>query len=249
MRVLNLNAFKQKQHTVFILSYLGIEYFMQWFTKIQNLTNTQFVIVDNGQQVRTEEIKDIPVYQTSQNVGCAGGWNLICNIAFNHLGLTKIIIGQDDAIINETIIESLWNTSTDDILVGAYDRSFEFAAFSITKNYWNTIGMFDENFIYGGCEDNDYKHRAKLHNKFITSLNYSADLNMSLSSKYLGEQLKSSNEYNANYIKNKWGENYQYIHPFNDSTLPTNDCTIRAGLNSIYDNPNIFPSLTEYNTL
>ena len=68
MRVLNLNAFKQKQHTVFILSYLGIEYFMQWFTKIQNLTNTQFVIVDNGQQVRTEEIKDIPVYQTSQTV-------------------------------------------------------------------------------------------------------------------------------------------------------------------------------------
>ena len=246
---MNLNTFKQKQHTVFILSYLGIEYFMEWHTKLQNLTNIQFVIVDNGQQVRTNEITDIPVYQTSQNIGCAGGWNLICNIAFNHLGLTKIIIGQDDAIINESIITSLWNASTDDILVGAYDRSFEFATFSITKNYWDVVGMFDENFIYGGCEDNDYKHRAKLNNKFITSLNYSADLNLSLSSKYLGEQLKPSNEYNASYIKHKWGEQYEYIHPFNDASLRTDDYTIRDGLNSVYDNPAIFPSLTEYSKL
>jgi hypothetical protein len=246
---MNLHTFNPTKPTVFILSYLGIDYFKEWYTKIESLSDIQFVIVDNGQQIGTKEITDLPVYQTSQNIGCAGGWNLICNIAFNHLGLTKIIIGQDDAIVDGNIIKSLWNTSTDDVLVGAYDRSFEFAVFSITKHYWDTIGMFDENFIYGGCEDNDYKHRAKLNNKFITSLNYSADLNMSLSSKYLGEQLKSSNEYNANYIKRKWGEHYEYTHPFNDSSLRTDDYTIRDGLDSVYNNPAIFPSLTEYSTL
>jgi len=249
MKILNKEKFIKKPYHVFVLSYLGLGYFMQWSSNILSLDGVQIVLIDNGQQTLTETISDIPIYQTSQNIGCAGGWNLICNIAFNTYELDKIIICQDDSVINEDIIKSLWNTTTDDVLTGAYDRSFEFAVFSITKNFWSTVGLFDENFIYGGCEDNDYKHRIKLNGKSVMSLNYSADLNMSLSSKYLGEQLKSSNEYNANYIKEKWGESYQYNHPFNDTSLPTNDYTIRHGLNSIYDNPTKFPSLTEYNSV
>lgn len=249
MQILNKEKFNKKQYHVFVLSYLGIEYFMQWSKDIRSLDDVQIVLVDNGQQTFTETISDLPVYQTSQNLGCAGGWNLICNIAFNTYDLDKIIICQDDSTINEQIIKSLWSNTTDDVLTGAYDRSFEFAVFGITKNFWNNVGLFDENFIYAGCEDNDYKHRIKLNGKFFKSLNYSADLNLSLSSKYLGDQLSSSNEYNANYIKEKWGESYQYNHPFNNISLPTNDCTIHHGLMSVYDNPPTFPSLVEYNSI
>lgn len=249
MHILNRELFERKKYYIFVLSYLGIEYFMQWSKNIRASHDIQFVIIDNGQQEFTETISDIPVFKTSRNIGCAGGWNLISNIAFNTYELNKIIICQDDSVITEEIITSLWDSTTDSILAGAYDRSFEFAVFGLTKKLWNDVGLFDENFVYAGCEDNDYKHRIKLNGKSFISLNYSADLNMSLSSKYLGDQLVPSNEYNATYIKEKWGGSYEYTHPFNDPSLPTNDCTIRHGLSSIYDNPSTFPSLIEYNSI
>lgn len=248
MKILNEQMFKRKPYTIFVLTFLGIDYFMQWSTQLREHPEIQFVLVDNGMQDTIDAISTIPIYQTSRNIGCAGGWNLQCQIAFNRLGLDKIIIAQDDSIINEQIVKSIWEQTTDDVIVGAYDRSFEFAVFGITKDYWNYVGFFDENFIYGGCEDNDYKYRAKLVNKRVISLNYSADLNQSLSSKLLKDQLHSSNVYNADYIKRKWGANYEFIYPFNDKNLSTT-VGIMEGLASVYDNPPTFPSVMEFDML
>ena len=54
-------------------------------------------IIDNGNQ----KISGHQHYKTKKNIGCAGGWNLICYIAFEYLGLEKIVIGQEDVIIEE----------------------------------------------------------------------------------------------------------------------------------------------------
>ena len=43
--------------------------------------------------------------QAKKNIGCAGGFNLICYIAFEYLGLEKIIIGQEDTIVEEKEME------------------------------------------------------------------------------------------------------------------------------------------------
>jgi hypothetical protein len=249
MQIFNEELFNHKKYTVFILTYLGLDYFTQWaLPLIEKQTDIQFVMVDNGLQ-QIETIPSLPIYQTSQNIGCAGGWNLICQLAFNRLNLNKIIIGQDDAIMTVDMIKSVWDSTNNDTIAGAYDRSFEFAIFGITKNYWNEVGLFDENFIYGGCEDNDYKHRSTLANKKVISLNYSANLNQSLSSKLLGDQLSSSNQYNAEYIKRKWGEHYEFVTPFNNSTLTPGSLELGDALRFIYDNPLIFPSVMEYTSV
>jgi hypothetical protein len=249
MKIFNEQSFQHKKYTVFVLTYLGIDYFMKWSKPLQFHDDIQFVLLDNGMQGGVKDIETMPVYQTSRNIGCAGGWNLQCQIAFNRLGLDKIIIAQDDSIINDVIIKSIWESTTDDTIAGAYDRSFEFAVYGITKNYWNQVGMFDENFIYAGCEDNDYKHRSKLVNKRVISLNYSADLNQSLSSKLLGEQLQSSNHHNAEYIKQKWGEQYEFTHPFNDKHRASNNLEMGEALQFVYDNPENFPSILEYKSI
>lgn len=248
MNILNLEKFQQKPITMFIQTLLGYEYFITWSTQITKSDNIQFVVVDTGQQEVLKTIIDFPIFQTERNIGCAGSWNLICNLAFNHFGLDKIVIGQDDSICTEQMITSIWERTDDDTIVGGYDRSFEFALFGITKTYWSTVGMFDENFIFAGCEDNDYKHRAKLLNKQITSLNYSADLNSSICSKVLGEDLKPSNEYNANYIKQKWGSNYEFITPFNHPSLSPTECGIATTLSSMY-NCEVFPSILEFRSV
>lgn len=249
MKVINLGSFKEKPYTVFILTYLGLPYFVKWSHLVRESQNIQFVLVDNGNQNLSGVINEFPIIQTSENIGCAGGWNLACKLAFEFFTLDKCVIGQDDAIFDEVMIESVWKHTTDDTLVGAYNRSFEFSLFGITKVLYNTVGKFDENFIYVGCEDNDYKHRIKLSNKFVKSLNYSADMNSNLSSKFITENAREANEYNVNFIEYKWGKQYQYTHPFNNPLLNFNECQIYDGLMEVYGDIKKFPSELEYEKL
>ena len=48
------------------------------YNNITNVPNWASFIVDNGNQ---EEVPGIPTYKCSKNIGCAGGWNLICGIS------------------------------------------------------------------------------------------------------------------------------------------------------------------------
>lgn len=250
MRSTNLHLVDKNKIPVFILSCVGMEYFLHWSDSIRNdptVTNIQLIVVDNGSQDLSK--LNVPSFQTSQNVGCAGGWNLISQIAFNYFGMEKIIIGQDDGMFDTNMLLNVWNNTDDDTIAGAYDRSFEFSLFGITKNLWNAVGMFDENFIYVGCEDNDYKHRVTLLSKKVSCLNYSANMNGNLTSKYLGDQLTPSNLHNANYIKEKWGDRYQYTHPFNDPVRTANECVIRPEMKIIYGDITKFPSVLEFESL
>lgn len=225
---------------------MGMDYFSKWVEHVRSGIDMQIIIVDNGNQTIPTSLKDYPIFQASQNVGCAGGWNLISNIAFNLYDMDKIIIGQDDAMFNNEMITNIWNHSNEDVIAGAYNRAFEFSLFGITNSFWKTVGMFDENFIYVGCEDNDYKQRAKLLNKEIKCLNYSADMNVSLTSKHITQVAKPANIYNVQYLEAKWGTNYEYTHPFNDPSKSITTCEIYNGLTDVYGEIDKFPSLTEF---
>jgi hypothetical protein len=187
---------------------------------------------------------------TTKNIFCSGGWNLICDIAFNDLNLDKIIIGQEDAIFTDEILHEI-NKQTDyNTICGTYDRSFEFSLFGLHSQTFKTVGRFDENFILAGNEDNDYKHRCKIHNININSLNISADYNISLT----GKERAVFNNINSTYLLKKWGEYsptnnkiYKYETPFNSNlkqVLLTPDYKNYFKLDNTH---NLFMSTIEYN--
>jgi hypothetical protein len=163
--------------------------------------------------------------------------------------LDGVIIGQDDAVFDEMMLAKLYEELNDNTLVGAYDRSFEFSLFGITKNLYSDVGLFDENFIYVGCEDNDYKHRIKLANKHVKGLNYSASMNSNLTSRFITENARSANTYNVDFIEQKWGGNYEYKTPFNNPKYKFNECQIYGGLLDVYGPIDKFPSQLEYEKL
>jgi hypothetical protein len=69
-----------------------------------------------------QPIEDMLYYTTTENIGCGGGWNLILDIAFNHLGLEKVLIGEEDAQFNQEIINTLWEHATPDRLMTTYGK-------------------------------------------------------------------------------------------------------------------------------
>jgi len=247
MKILNKDTWKPKKYLVFITTYCGLEYFNTWSYAARNSENIQLVVIDSGNQEVAKHFTDFPIYQASRNIGCAGCWNLAANIGFNLYRADKIIIGQDDAMFDENIIQRIWDETNDEWLVGAYDRGFTYALFGITRTFWNTVGVFDENFLYSSYEDNDYIHRTRLLGKNWKSLNYSADLNLSLAGRTLGNNIR---EINKNYMIEKWGHfEGVYPTPFNDPSIPANECRLHTNLTKTYGSIDTFPSFLEFENL
>jgi hypothetical protein len=203
---------------VFILGYSGADYFSNWHSQVKFGDNIKFYYIDNGNQKLDSYLQNMLTYQTSQNVFCSGGWNLICDIAFNSLNLDKIIIGQEDALFTDEVLYEIHRCTSFNQICGAYDRSFEFSLFGIHKDIFQKVGRFDENFILGAYEDNDYKQRCKLNNINIISLNVSANHNCSLTVELRSKYDKN----NSSYLHKKWGNHsdkiykiYEYEQPFN----------------------------------
>ena len=231
---------------VFILGYCGIGYFDGWFDPSNYSETTSFYIVDNGSQTFPNRLQSRHVYSSSRNIGCAGGWNLISHIAFDYTNMDKIIIAQEDGQFNQQMLDEMWENISSDTLVGGYNRSFEFALFGLHRDLYRDVGDFDENFIFGGCEDNDYKHRMKLMNKQLLQMNYDANLNCSLSVKLEADVLAKTGVYNGNYIEMKWGKNYEFVHPFDDPQMNKDNIPIQQGLIEVYGDITEYPSKDEY---
>ena len=190
-------------NNVFVLSYSRIDQFCSNYEKHSDIN---YHFIDNGQQKRIPAFAS-SFYETSKNIGCAGGWNLICLIAFEHMKLKKILITQDDVRIPESFfIEAL--DQTYDNIVGILSPYFEFSAFTITRDIFNKIGYFDENFINVYGEDADYKQRCYLNNIHIDSLYLNPKLNDNATIK--DNPSLNRLTMNIKYLNKKWGNS---IHP------------------------------------
>lgn len=227
------------EYNYFVLGYNAIDYFNTWYDRNQ-FQNTNLRFIDNGNQKIPESMEEKVIHQNQNNLGCSGGWNLICDIGFNYYNLDKIIIGQEDGRVSEEIFEALLNTCDKDNMCGTYNNGFEFSTFAIHKDTFKKIGRFDENFVFVGCEDNDYKHRASLVNVSIHTLGISHTYNCSIANNDSVKPKKAST-HNADYIEKKWG-NYKYSIPFNGKdTNKYTDYFIE-----LYGNPKKFPSELEF---
>lgn len=198
----------------FVLSYSRGKEFQAVYPSLD------YFLVDNGNQSISSNFK------TSSNIGCAGGWNLICSIAFDYYCLDKIIILNDDINLPVFFFDQALEQCSDTSIVGILQPYFEFSAFAITKNTYQTIGKFDENIdkVYG--EDADYKQRARLLGISVDSLYMSSRIyNESASSK---ESLAK----NIKYLNKKWGNSINPSavaradnQPPFKLTKPTIECT------------------------
>lgn len=187
---------------VFILGYGSSTTLDKWFDATLFDPRIQFFIVDNGKQTYSAKLQPYVIYSTGVNIGCAGGWNLICEIAFSDYKFDKIIISNEDNFFTNEWILDIWDKSTDTNIQGCYDRAFEFSLFGLTKQLYKTVGRFDENFLMASSEDLDYKYRCKLLNYTVSSLNISADYNASETG---GDTIPDYQRLNHWYYQFKWG--------------------------------------------
>ena len=211
----------------FILGYQGFNYFKEKFDK-EKFPNTILRIIDNGNQ----KINEHQLYQTKKNLGCAGGWNLICYIAFEYLGLEKIIIGQEDLIVEENEMKDLIEKCDENTITALLKHPFEFSTFTLHKKTFKKIGLFDENCIDAYCEDADYKQRCYLSGIKIESLNKPNERNLGISRK-INKRIYDTITVNRIYIREKWGKSinenkidqmnerppYEFKYPFNKNNL------------------------------
>jgi hypothetical protein len=197
-----------KNYNLFILGYNAAG-FLDQFLKPSSFPNTNIKIIDNGQQLYTNHS---PYYTTTKNLGCAGGWNLICSIGFDYLGLDKIIISNEDNRYTEEYIELLDSQCSPTNIAGTYNHSYEFSLFCIHKDTYNKIGKFDENFVNGLYEDSDYKQRCKLKGITVSGLGIDGGV---LNNKQIGSRTITveNRRKNLNYLWKKWGLNFAFNRP------------------------------------
>jgi hypothetical protein len=187
------------KYPIYILSYKGAKFLEEWLF-VENYPNCEIYIIDNGPQTWTR-LKDRVVYSVDKNIGCAGGWNLMCDIGFKYHNNDKIIIGSDDALFSEEIAVALYDLIDDVSLPGTYDNGFHFAMFGLSNNLYNTVGRFDENFVNCTSEDFDYVYRClNLNIVNFPNLDISHRYNHNLVSSTVGIQAKK----NLEYIIKKW---------------------------------------------
>ena len=192
-------------NNIFVLTYSAAQNF---FDNTSPVKNSVYYIIDNGNQKYTPTF-DCRFFTASRNIGCAGGWNLICDIAFDSLQLDKIVITQDDAKINPDLITQALEETEGLMITGVIQPFFEFSTFVITRDVWNLVGRFDENFVYVYSEDADYKQRCMLSGVTINSL-YVENKNANFSASIKNNPAINRIEYNREYLKFKWGSS---VHP------------------------------------
>ena len=230
------------KYNLFILGYGAAPILENWFNP-DEFPNSKIRIVDNGRQTYSDNLKPYLYYTTTKNIGCAGGWNLVCQIAFDKLGLEKVIISNEDNLYLEEYLEALYDQCTPTNIAGTYDRAFEFSLFCIHRDTYKKVGMFDENVILVAGEDNDYKHRCELHGVNVSCLGISADFNASATG---GDTVPVVRDENIKYVVEKW-KNYTATEAFDNPDLTNNpERNITSRLAEAY-NVDTFPSIIEFN--
>lgn len=245
------------KNNIFVLSYSAAQSFFNNTNPVKNLL---YYMIDNGNQKYTPTF-GCNFFTTSRNIGCAGGWNLICDIAFDNLELDKIVITQDDAKINpDHIVQAL--EETDGLMItGVIQPFFEFSTFVITRDVWNAVGRFDENFVYVYSEDADYKQRCMLSGVVLNSL-YVENKNVNDSASIKNDPSIDRIKYNREYLQFKWGNSVHpnpyaqadFQPPFENKTpfqqeasgLSLDYIPLTKRIKNIYGELTEFPSETEY---
>jgi hypothetical protein len=233
---------------VFILTYLGMDYLNGWFNRANYPNHFEFFIVDNGQQRVPERLQEEhDIFVTTRNIGCSGGYNVMMSIGFDLFSYDKIILAQDDGKFTTDQLEYAFNNTTKNVIQGVYGNGFPYAICGMMKYHRDTVGRWDENYIYQRREDNDYTWRCNLLGIQIRDMGIHPHGNVSV---IPDDVAMAKHQHNIDYYYEKWGNPERFVHPFNNPFLsPFEDVPIRDSVKAIYGDIREFPSITEFSRI
>ena len=187
----------------------------------------EVVVLDNGKQ-NIIPAENLFVHAPPLPLSVAQSWNTLLDAIFSDHDKDFALILNDDIDMGEGmvsnvrfIIDCLYPDNGMKILFKS-DPEFEWSAFLISKDFYNTIGSFDEAFIGAYFEDKDYEHRAARHPD--TTIIYTCLLNPVVYNKSMSiakdETLNENYQHNQDYFIKKWGD--MPDSPFNKYKTPFN---------------------------
>lgn len=186
----------------------------------------------------------------------AASWNLGIEIAIERL-CDYILVINDDVVLSPWTIDNQieylenkekrdakvrmttgWSTGSNDVEMrnwpepnqnSPFVSGADFACFMITPDFFNEIGLFDENFQPAYFEDNDYHRRVLMAEYKIEIVTTAPYLHYgSRTQKESGVVNNFQFEQNKQYYKTKWGGGPGaeiFATPYNDPTLTIKDWT------------------------
>jgi N-acetylglucosaminyl-diphospho-decaprenol L-rhamnosyltransferase len=170
--------------------YNQLHYTKQCIASIRRCTAIPYelILVDNGSSDGTREylqqLEEATVIANEKNLGCAKAWNQgakasqgeIIGILNNDLvltpgwleGLLAFMKKTNHGIVSPALREGPLTYDLDRYALefanscrNATRRDLHAPCFLVSREVFEKIGLFDEGFAYGGCEDIDFFWRAK----------------------------------------------------------------------------------------
>jgi GT2 family glycosyltransferase len=182
------------------------------------ISDVNIYILDNGNQNIHIPSENIKCHVLTENLGVAGSWNYLINLAISE-GYENFLILNDDVILKKPsgIISQIIERYGENIL-HIPKQFYHMSAFILSKKIFMHVGEFDENFKKCFFEDNDYKYRVTLAG---FQIRYEDELGSEV---FRNSQTIELNPLLGGYIENKeyyikkWGgipTEEQYKTPFN----------------------------------
>lgn len=184
-----IHTMSTKPVSLVIPVYNQLDYTRQCLESIARCTEPPYelIIVDNASTDGTQDfLRDVKatVITNRQNLGCAKAWNQgvrashgdVIGILNNDIvvtkgwieGLLNFMAKADHGIVSPAAREGHLNYDLDAYAI-EFTRSCQAAARAelygaclvIKRDVFDRVGLFDEAFAYGGCEDIDFFWRAQ----------------------------------------------------------------------------------------
>jgi len=170
---------------------------------------------------------DVPTH-----LGCSGGWNVLIRHCFDKLNYDYIIVVGSDTCFKPGFVEAFirdLETIKPDFAVG---QDTMFNCWTMNRNCYEKIGLWDENFFPAYFEDGDYHCRIKLSDIVMKNVGDSG-----LFEHFGSATIKTNNERNNTnhltfvkneaYFKKKWlisgNWDADYKTPFNNPNMKINE--------------------------
>lgn len=122
------------------------------------------IVVDNGRKfIPNETALNLEIVVPKSNLGVAGSWNRIIEMAFEQDENASVIISNDDLILGNNVIENLISCEESFVCTNSDLSNLNmFSLYLIRKPCIDRVGWFDTTLYPAYMEDNDFYYRMVL---------------------------------------------------------------------------------------
>jgi ADP-heptose:LPS heptosyltransferase len=171
------------------------------------------LVCDNGRTFENPFPGKVEVIKPGRNLGCAGGWNLLCDLT----DPLPLVLVNDDLRLAPDVCRRLL------LAEGDVRMADGFSCFMVTRETRKEVGRFDETFAWAYFEDGDYAQRVRMSGRKVIGVpgcemshsRSSTIANLSASDRAVFDRAWANSR---NYYLRKWGgppDHERYVRPFN----------------------------------